>query len=115
MLQRLHSKNTYCLALSQFPMAKILRKYFCNIFLPRNLTLRSFSCTSYDATSSEVDDSREQSFEEMFKETEFAKLGRPFGKIVEGRITHIVNNDMYIDFGWKFQGVVKIPQSKVNR
>ena len=96
-------------------MAKILRKYLYNVFIPRNKALRSLTSTSCNPTSTAVDDPDQESFEDLFKETQFAKLGRPVGKIVDGKITHIINDDMYVDFGWKFHAVVKIPPSKVNR
>ena len=114
--QRLHQKpSLWSGAFAISKMAKILRKYLYSIILPRNIPPRSFSSTHYYAMSTEAHDSVQENFEEMFKETQFAKLGRPNGKIVEGKITHIINEDMYIDFGWKFHAVVKIPPSKVNR
>ena len=52
----------------------------------------------------------EESFDEMFRNSNFVKLGRPQGKLVAGRITHIVERDddktdLYVDFGWKFHAV----------
>ncbi len=96
-------------------MATVLRKCFYNIFLPRNIITRSFTRTICSASSTVDAEDDQESFEKMFRETPFAKLGRPAGKIVEGKITHIIKNDMYVDFGWKFHAVVKIPPSKVNR
>ena len=75
---------------------------------------RTFSRTRCSASSSVDNDADHESFEEMLRDTPFFKLGRPAGKVIEGKITHIVNDDMYIDFGWKFHAVVKIPASKVN-
>lgn len=114
--QRLHPKSPLLSsALGISKMAKILRKYLYNIFLPRNIPPRPFSSTSCNATSTAAHNSGQENFEEFFKETQFAKLGRPNGKIVEGKITHIIKDDMYVDFGWKFHAVVKIPPSKVHR
>ena len=96
-------------------MARIFRGCFRNIFVQRNVILRSFSGTGYNASSTEVDNVNNESFAEMFEETPFAKLGRPAGKVVEGKITHMVKDDMYVDFGWKFHAVVKIPPNKVKR
>lgn len=37
------------------------------------------------------------------------QMGDPEGKIVVGKVTEVVNNDLYIDFGWKFQCVCTKP------
>ena len=51
----------------------------------------------------------EESFEEMFRNSDFVKSGRPQGKLVAAKITHIVEHeettDLYVDFGWKFHAV----------
>lgn len=61
--------------------------------------------------------SEEESFEEMFRNCRFVKMGRPQGKTVVGKILHIVDHevsrDLYIDFGWKFHAVCT--QSKDER
>ena len=53
--------------------------------------------------------SEEESFEEMFRNSRFVKMGRPQGKTVVGKILHIVEHefsrDLYVDFGWKFHAV----------
>lgn len=55
------------------------------------------------------DSPEEESFEEMFRNSDFVKMGRPQGKSVAGRISHVVEHedtvDLYVDFGWKFHAV----------
>lgn len=37
-------------------------------------------------------------------------MGDPENKIVVGKIYHTTNNDLYIDFGWKFHCVCPKPR-----
>ncbi|XP_050540861.1 28S ribosomal protein S28, mitochondrial [Daktulosphaira vitifoliae] len=56
----------------------------------------------------------DEDFETLLRNSNFINLGDPEGKIVIGTIFHIVNNDLYIDFGWKFHCVCPRPVKNFN-
>uniref|UniRef100_A0A182K1S8 28S ribosomal protein S28, mitochondrial n=1 Tax=Anopheles christyi TaxID=43041 RepID=A0A182K1S8_9DIPT len=50
-----------------------------------------------------------KTFAALLRNSKFVDLGDPEGKTVTGKIFHIVENDLYIDFGWKFHCVCTRP------
>ncbi|XP_065344677.1 small ribosomal subunit protein bS1m [Cloeon dipterum] len=49
------------------------------------------------------------SFANLLRNSKFVDLGDPKGKVVVGNIYHIVGDDLYIDFGFKFPCVCTRP------
>lgn len=67
------------------------------------------------ATANE-ETTEDENFGEMLRNSQFVKLGRPAGKKVVGKVSHIVNReknkDVYVDFGWKFHAVNSVPSKR---
>ncbi|EZA61863.1 28S ribosomal protein S28, mitochondrial [Ooceraea biroi] len=63
-----------------------------------------------------IDDPKEperpQTFASLVRNSKFVDLGDPEGKIVIGKVFHVVGDDLYIDFGWKFHCVCRKPVKK---
>ena len=57
-----------------------------------------------------INTAKELSFDELLRESPLMKFGRADQKCVVGRIVDICNDDLYVDFGGKFEAVVKKPQ-----
>ncbi|KAK6645081.1 hypothetical protein RUM43_001357 [Polyplax serrata] len=53
---------------------------------------------------------KEESFASLLRKSKFVDLGDPEGKIVVGTIYHVMGDDLYIDFGWKFPTVCTAPK-----
>ncbi|RDD36777.1 28S ribosomal protein S28, mitochondrial [Trichoplax sp. H2] len=52
---------------------------------------------------------KDSNFENMLRHSKFIGIGKPGKKKVTGHIKHVVGDDLYVDFGGKFYGVVKRP------
>ncbi|KAK6031128.1 hypothetical protein OSTOST_02730 [Ostertagia ostertagi] len=56
-----------------------------------------------------TDMNRGLTFSRMLRQSKFVQLGDFNGRLVTGKIVHRVQDDLYIDFGLKFNAVCKAP------
>jgi len=76
-----------------------------NVLLRRVITAKPFSrlCSTIQTEASPT-------FASLLRNCKVTGMGDPVGKTVVGRIYHIVDDDLYIDFGQKFNCVCQRPR-----
>jgi len=52
----------------------------------------------------------EQTFASLFRSCKLTQMGDPVDKVVVGRVYHVVDDDLYIDFGHKFPSICQRPR-----
>ena len=100
-LNRINRINSYC------RFQNSLR-----IHTNSSIKTRILSSTLEDNTT--TDSSPKITFQKLLDESLLTKFGRPDNKCLVGKITDICNDDLYIDFGGKFDAVLKKPEEKSN-
>ena len=51
-----------------------------------------------------------ETFSALMRNCKFTQMGDPVGRVVVGKIYHVVDNDLYIDFGHKLPCVCQRPR-----
>ena len=74
------------------------------------VAVNSVSLCSSVGSSGSSQPQDNQTFAALMRNCKLTSVGDPVGKIVVGKIYHIVENDLYIDFGHKFGCVCKKPR-----
>lgn len=82
-----------------------------------NLRIATSSLVKTRTLSSKLEENSSPSkitFQKLLDDSLLMKFGRPDNKCLVGKITDICNDDLYIDFGGKFEAVLKKPEEKSN-
>ncbi|KAF7494325.1 28S ribosomal protein S28 [Sarcoptes scabiei] len=82
----------------------------------RNIISDSYSLKNF-STSSRLFDKKlpikSLTFASLFRDSPICQLGLPENKILVGEIVNVVDNDVYIDFGFKFLSICKLPKNQM--
>ncbi|EGI67946.1 28S ribosomal protein S28, mitochondrial [Acromyrmex echinatior] len=73
------------------------------------LRASSSSTRCFSTSKDSEEQSKNSSVESNIEKKPAIQLGDPEGKVVTGEVYHVVGDDLYIDFGWKFHCVCQRP------
>lgn len=101
-------------------VCRSFRRITGGILHQNNIQRQCFYCTTTAKSNAENNNvvsnqesaqtqERDPTFEELLEGSQLIKIRRPQGRAVSGLITNVCNDDLYVDFGGKFEIVVKKP------
>ena len=62
----------------------------------------------------QTEENSNPTFASLMRNCKLTSMGNPVGQVVVGKVYHIVNDDLYIDFGHKFGCICKKPRYNLN-
>merc|ERR1719431_1263173 len=72
--------------------------------------MTSAPATPSSSSIGQTDDNNNPTFASLMRNCKLTSMGNPVGQVVVGKVYHIVDDDLYIDFGHKFGCICKKPR-----
>ena len=73
-------------------------------------TMTSAPATTSSSSIGQTEDNSNPTFASLMRNCKLTSMGNPVGQVVVGKVYHIVDDDLYIDFGHKFGCICKKPR-----
>merc|ERR1719431_19443 len=73
-------------------------------------TMNSAPATPSSSSIGQTEDNSNPTFASLMRNCKLTSMGNPVGQVVVGKVYHIVDDDLYIDFGHKFGCICKKPR-----